>query len=96
MARTPARLAGLALAITVAGVASDPDGMRDLQIFVQHDTEARKALWGSALGYAMDGFDLAEAFRRHGLVLVAALRGEERGDHRENGLALLAGGHPPR
>src|SRR5437762_12970653 len=22
------------------------------------DTEARKALWGSALGYAMDGFDL--------------------------------------
>jgi hypothetical protein len=22
------------------------------------DTEARRALWGSALGYAMDGFDL--------------------------------------
>ena len=34
--------------LTISGVANDPDGMRDLQIFVQHDTEYRKVFFRTA------------------------------------------------
>jgi carboxyl-terminal processing protease len=34
--------------MTIAGTASDPQGMRDLQIFVQHETEYRKVFFRTA------------------------------------------------
>jgi hypothetical protein len=34
--------------LVVAGVASDPSGLRDLQIFVQHETEYRKVFFRTA------------------------------------------------